>query len=85
MLIWRWVSALDQELCAKTLNKSGDITGTKRTEEGSRKFLGGRRDKGGATAKRGAKIKQRKSQGNHLSGESFKLKTLKEPMASVAI
>lgn len=50
MLIWRWVSSLDQELCAKTLNKSGDTVGTKRTEEGSTKFLGERRDKGEARA-----------------------------------
>lgn len=78
--------ALDQELCAKRLNKSGDILGTKGTEEGSRKFLGGRRDKGGAIAKRGSKMKQRKSQGNHLSGLSSKLKTLKEkPVTSGAI
>lgn len=55
MLIWRWVSALDQELCAKKQNKSGDIMGAKGTEEGSRKFLWERWDKRGAIAGEGLK------------------------------
>lgn len=55
MLIWRWVSALDQELCAKKQNKNGDIMGAKGTVEGSRKFLWERRDKGGVIAGEGLK------------------------------